>query len=102
MLAIVAENLKLILLFFMVVMIITLSWLGNERWMTASRSTRRRRNAARIGIVRNTCADGPMLEKAIVPASQVMRNGRMIFFLDPATSRVLGDTCHPRELRAFA
>jgi len=34
MLAIVAENLKLILLFLLVVMIIGLSRLGNERWMT--------------------------------------------------------------------
>jgi hypothetical protein len=47
MLAIVVENLKLILLFFMIVTIIALSWLGNERWVTASRSTRQHRTGMR-------------------------------------------------------
>lgn len=43
MLAILAENLKLILLLFMIATIVGLSWFGNERLMTASRSIHQRR-----------------------------------------------------------
>jgi hypothetical protein len=47
MLVIVADNLKLVLLFFMIVAIIAPSWSGKERWLTASRSNRQYRAGMR-------------------------------------------------------